>query len=102
MIHEPRPTDGVKHEITVRRLRASDRDGWQRLWEQYLSFYRAELPSHMSDHTFTRLCDDDDSVIGLLALDSDREAVGLAHLIFHPTNWAVAPDCYLEDKLVLQ
>ena len=87
-------------EITVRRLRTSDHEGWQPLWEQYLRFYRAEIPDSTSDNTFARLCGDDAALHGLLAIGAGGNPVGLAHLIFHPSTWADTPYCYLEDLFV--
>jgi GNAT superfamily N-acetyltransferase len=98
MVDKPEAHDGVKPEITVRRLRATDREGWQRLWQQYLRFYRADLPASTSDSTFARLCQGD--MVGLLAVDAAGDALGLAHLIFHPSTWAQRPYCYLEDLFV--
>jgi GNAT superfamily N-acetyltransferase len=100
MVDEPEPQDEVKPEITVRRLRATDREGWQRLWQQYLRFYRAALPASTSDVTFARLCQGDSGLVGLLAVDADGNAVGLAHLITHPSTWAEGSYCYLEDLFV--
>ncbi len=100
MVDEPEPQTDVKPEITVRHLRATDREGWQRLWEQYLRFYRADLPAATSDSTFARLCEGDSGLIGLLAVDRAGYALGLAHLIFHPSTWAEGPYCYLEDLFV--
>jgi GNAT superfamily N-acetyltransferase len=87
-------------QTTVRRLCDADRDGWQRLWDQYLRFYRAELPGHTSDSTFARLCEPDGALAGLVAVDADGNAVGFANLVFHPTTWAQNPYCYLEDLFV--
>jgi GNAT superfamily N-acetyltransferase len=87
-------------EITVRRLRAGDRADWQRLWEEYLRFYRADLAPGTSDRTFARLCEPDGDLMGLLAVDRDGSAVGLAHLVFHPSTWAETSYCYLEDLFV--
>jgi len=100
MVDDPDPQDGVKPEITVRRLRATDRDVWQRLWQQYLRFYRADLPAATSDNTFARLCEGDGELVGLLAVDRDGKALGFAHLIFHPSTWVDGPYCYLEDLFV--
>jgi GNAT superfamily N-acetyltransferase len=72
----------------VRRLRQTDREGWQRLWTQYLRFYRADIPASTSDITFARLCEADSGLVGLLAIDRDANALGLAHLIFHPGRGA--------------
>jgi GNAT superfamily N-acetyltransferase len=87
-------------EINVRRLRAGDREAWQRLWDQYLSFYRAELEPGTSDKTFARLCEPGSDLVGLLAVNAEGQALGLAHLIFHATTWAETPYCYLEDLFV--
>jgi GNAT superfamily N-acetyltransferase len=46
------------------------------------------------------LCADDRGLVGLLAVDAGGNAVGLAHLVFHPTTWAQRPYCYLEDLFV--
>lgn len=100
MVDEPEPQDGVKPEISVRRLRAADREGWQRLWEQYLRFYRADLPASTSDSTFARLCAGDSGLVGLVAVDAAGGALGLAHLILHPSTWGQTPYCYLEDLFV--
>jgi GNAT superfamily N-acetyltransferase len=90
----------MTEEITVRRLRAGDRERWQGLWDQYLSFYRAELTPDTSDRTFARLCEPDGDLVGLLAVDPDGQALGIAHLVFHPSTWTEASYCYLEDLFV--
>ena len=102
MVEEPGSQDDVRQDITVRRLRASDREVWQRLWRQYLRFYRADLPASTSDSTFARLCEDDSGLVGLLAVDAGGNGLGIAHLIFHPCTWAEGPYCYLEDLFVVR
>jgi GNAT superfamily N-acetyltransferase len=87
-------------EINVRRLRPHDREAWQPLWEQYLKFYRAELTPATSDRTFARLCEPDGDLVGLLAVDLADSALGLAHLVFHPSTWTDTSYCYLEDLFV--
>lgn len=87
-------------ELTVRRLRETDRKSWQPLWEQYLHFYRAEVPADVSDETFARLIEPDSGLVGLVAVGSDDRPVGLAHLVFHASTWAHPPHCYLEDLFV--
>ena len=100
VVDEPKPQDDVKPDVTVRRLRATDREGWQRLWTQYLRFYRADIEASTSEITFGRLCEADNGLVGLLAIDADGNALGLAHLIFHPSTWTDRPYCYLEVLFV--
>jgi GNAT superfamily N-acetyltransferase len=90
----------MTEEITVRRLQVGDREAWQGLWDQYLRFYRAELGPGTSDGTFARLCEPEGDLAGLLAVDPDGGALGLAHLVFHPSTWTDTPYCYLEDLFV--
>jgi GNAT superfamily N-acetyltransferase len=87
-------------DITVRPLQMGDRADWQRLWDQYLRFYRAELAPETTDKTFAGLCEPDSDLVGLLAVAPDGSAVGLAHLVFHPSTWTQTPYCYLEDLFV--
>jgi GNAT superfamily N-acetyltransferase len=48
---------------------------------------------------FTRLCARELGMHGLVA-EVDGQPAGLAHLVFHPTTWSSALDCYLEDLYV--
>lgn len=91
------PSDGP---YSARRLQDVDRDRWLELWAGYLSFYRAEIPDHVTDLTFRRLRDGRDGMLGLVATAPEEEPVGLAHLVFHPSTWATDGYCYLEDLYV--
>lgn len=84
----------------VRRLRDADREAWLALWHGYLAFYRAEVPDLTTDLTFARLCDDVAGMLGLVAVDGDDRAIGLAHLVFHSATWSTTHSCYLEDLFV--
>lgn len=86
--------------ISVRRLQDRDRDRWLELWGAYLSFYRAEVPDEVTELAFTRLRDGAQGMLGLVAVASDGEPVGLAHLVFHPSTWSGTTYCYLEDLYV--
>jgi GNAT superfamily N-acetyltransferase len=81
----------------IRAVVAADFAAWDRLWLAYLRFYRAEVPSAVTEATFRRLCDQTDGMIGLVATDEHGELLGLAHLVFHPSTWSVDSYCYLED-----
>lgn len=86
----------------IRRLERADYDEWLPLWQSYLRFYRAELAAETTSRTFERLVTEADGFAGLVAKDADSGVVGFAHLIFHPSTWAVGPYCYLEDLFVAQ
>lgn len=86
--------------VKVRSLRAEDLKRWQVLWSDYLSFYRAVVPDDVTALTFQRLCDRQQGMVGLVAADSDDEAIGFAHLIFHPATWSASGYCYLEDLYI--
>jgi GNAT superfamily N-acetyltransferase len=84
----------------VRRLEDDDAVGWRVLWDGYTSFYRSEIPDHVTDLTFARLRDGEDGMVGLVAVDGDDAPVGLAHLVFHAATWSESGYCYLEDLYV--
>lgn len=83
----------------VRPLRPADRPAWEPLWQGYLSFYRATLDAATTDDVFARLSEERDGMFGLLATDGDA-AVGLAHVIVHPSTWTRGRYAYLEDLFV--
>jgi GNAT superfamily N-acetyltransferase len=86
--------------VRVRRLQTADLDRWRVLWDAYLSFYRADVPEHLTDLTFRRLSDGEQGMLGLVAVDADDTPVGLAHIVFHSSTWSDAGHCYLEDLYV--
>ena len=83
----------------VRPLRPEDRAAWQPLWDGYLSFYRERLEPAVSDDVFDRLAAGAEDMWGLLAV-LDGQAVGLAHVILHPSTWTTGRYAYLEDLFV--
>ncbi len=85
--------------VEVRPLRATDRDAWQPLWEGYLAFYRKNLEPAVTDDVFKRLSREAQGMFGLLAVHEDA-AVGLAHVVLHPSTWSTTRSCYLEDLFV--
>lgn len=80
-------------------LAASDRSEWERLWADYLVFYRSELPESVTDDVFARLVAGD-GLHGAIARDDAGRAVGFVHWLFHPSTWSTRGDRYLEDLFV--
>jgi GNAT superfamily N-acetyltransferase len=97
---EPAVNQAAAH---IRLVAPADRAAWDALWRGYLSFYRADLPPAVTEHTWSALLDDASPVHGLVAEASAGGAarlVGLAHVVLHASTWSTAPSCYLEDLFV--
>jgi GNAT superfamily N-acetyltransferase len=86
-------------DMIIRPIQTNDREAWEPLWHGYLDFYRATLSPEVTERTWAALCDPASAVHGLVA-EQDGRLMGLAHLIMHPTTWAIRPTCYLEDLYV--
>ena len=84
--------------VTIRALRAEDKDQWQRLYDVYQGFYgRPDLPQGFFDSGFARLMSGDRRDFqGLVAADGGQ-LLGLTHYVFHPTMRTPAGTCYLQD-----
>jgi GNAT superfamily N-acetyltransferase len=89
-----------RSQPAVRALRTEDFSRWRVLWDGYLSFYRSELDEKTTELTFRRLCEGEQGMLGLVAVDADDQPIGLAHLVFHSSTWSTAGYCYLEDLYV--
>lgn len=87
--------------VRVRRLEAGDQEAWRRLFKGYVDFYKADVPEAVVALTWQRLLsDDEDSMLGLVAVDASGRMVGLATLLFHRSTWSPTCYCYLEDLFV--
>jgi ribosomal protein S18 acetylase RimI-like enzyme len=82
--------------IVIEPLDAGDREGWEPLWQGYLTFYGASLTPEVTDTTWRRLLDPAEPVNGLVAL-LDGEIVGIVHYIYHRSTWTMGDYCYLQD-----
>ena len=89
-------------DFELRELNKDDFDSWRRLWSVYLAFYNTSLNELIYETTFARLVSKDNtSQNGIVACKND-EMVGLVHYIFHPDNWNIEDDCYLQDLFVVE
>jgi GNAT superfamily N-acetyltransferase len=87
--------------MRVRRLEASDRDAWRRLFLAYIAFYRAEVAESTVELTWQRLMQGGEGAhIGLVAVDEGNAPVGLALILMHRSTWSPTWYCYLEDLFV--
>lgn len=86
--------------VTTRQLEQRDWEGWQKLWQEYLTFYETELPSEIYDSSFKRMLSNDPREFHGLVAEKDGQLVGLAHYVFHRHGWKIENVCYLQDLYV--
>jgi len=85
-------------QVEITQFHPEDKPRWAELWRAYLDFYRTTLPPEQFGDTWGRLLHD--TQIHGLAARRDGAIIGIAHYLFHPTAWASAPACYLQDLYV--
>ena len=85
--------------VLIRAIGEDERDAWNPLWADYLTFYKTTLAQQISDTAWARFHDPDEP---LFALGSyvDGRLLGIAHYLFHRSTWAHNRYCYLEDLYV--
>lgn len=83
----------------IRPIVTDDFGRWVVLWQGYLHFYRAQLSTSATRHTFNRLRAQSDDMFGFVAERGDS-LIGFAHGLLHPSTWSARPSCYLEDLFV--
>lgn len=87
--------------LRIRRLEAGDKAAWLPLFKAYVDFYKAAVPEDVIELTWRRLlADEEESMLGLVAIDEAGTLVGLATLVFHRSTWSPTCYCYLEDLFV--
>src|SRR3546814_10280243 len=87
--------------IQIRPLTADDREAWLGLWQGYQLFYEARIDDEVTTLTWSRIIDPDGPIQGLGA-ESGGRLIGIAHYLFHPSSWAAADYCYLQDLFVAE
>lgn len=85
--------------MSVRDPRPDDEADFRRLWGEYLTFYRKDLPEGVTAHTWARILDPASPVFARL-VEKEGAVVGFAVCVVHEGTWHVQPLCYLEDLFV--
>jgi GNAT superfamily N-acetyltransferase len=83
--------------VTVRPLRAADKEQWAGLWTGYLAYYETTRPQELFDLYFARLLGENPQDFNGLVAEIDGRLVGLTHYLFHRHGWSEANTCYLQD-----
>ncbi len=87
--------------ITTRALTVADRADWERLFRGYIAFYEAAIADDVIEQTFHKLLSSDPGThSGFVAVGADDRAIGIAHMLFHPSTWSKIGYVYLEDLYV--
>jgi GNAT superfamily N-acetyltransferase len=79
----------------IRLLKRGDHQQWLELWRGYQDFYKADLSSGEGE-LFDRLLAPQKNGPFALVCERDKELLGLAHYLFHPSTWG-QDRCYLND-----
>lgn len=87
----------MANALTIRPLRAEDRESWSEMWHDYLAFYETSVPDEIYEKTFARLLGDDPQDFSCFVAETDGQLVGLTHYLFHRHAWKVENVCYLQD-----
>jgi GNAT superfamily N-acetyltransferase len=87
--------------MLIRPMDATDRGGWDPLWQGYLTFYKASVDAATTDVTFARLTSGSEPMGAFIAVESDGRAVGMVHWILHRSCWTQGDYCYLQDLFVV-
>jgi GNAT superfamily N-acetyltransferase len=83
--------------VTVRPLRAEDREQWQPLWDGYNLFYeRPDLPGEITEASWARFLDPSEPMFAAVA-EMDGRIVGLVHYLYHRNTAMIDDVCYLQD-----
>lgn len=87
-------------ELTIRPIGLNDREAWEQLWKGYLDFYEKTVPKETTEFAWNRLTTTHE-VEGLVAVDDQGEALGLAQFLYHHSTNSIGGNCYLQDLYVI-
>jgi GNAT superfamily N-acetyltransferase len=80
--------------ITIARLAPADKDAWEDLFRQYITFYEEDQPQSMYDRAWSEF--QADTRMHALGACLDGTLAGITHFLAHPST-TNADVCYLED-----
>lgn len=92
-------SQGNRPLVRVRMATTGDYLAWYRLWQGYLAFYEASVPTEVTQATWRR-CLSDVWPMDCLVAVVDGDLVGFAIVVTHPGTWSRQQVGYLEDLFV--
>ena len=92
--------DAVVTDLLIRKIQATDFEGWLPLWDGYNAFYgrsgSTALDERVTAQTWERFLDAGESVHAFVA-ELDGRIVGIVHFLFHRSTSRLSDVCYLQD-----
>lgn len=86
--------------VTIREVRASDRAGWDALYQGYATFYKVTQTPQMRDTVWSWLFDAAQQSEGLVAEDGDGKLIGLTHFRPFARPLSASVGGFLDDLFV--
>lgn len=86
--------------LTIRLIKAGDKESWQLLFEQYLDFYQTSRPQIIIDTVFARMISGDSGEFRGFVAEIDGVIVGFTHFLSHRKMWDIENALYLQDLFI--
>ena len=90
----------MKPPVTVRRAGAGDEPVLLGPWLSYCRFSGVEFPPSVSDSVIRRICDPENRMNALLAMDDLGVALGFVNYLMHDFTFGDSYACLAEDLFV--
>lgn len=87
--------------ISIRTLIQTDYQSWSALYSGYAEFYQVNQTKEMQDKVWAWILDPDHEVKGLIAINEENVAVGLAHYRSFSRPLSATIGGFLDDLFVI-
>jgi GNAT superfamily N-acetyltransferase len=87
-------------ETIIRDVTAADEAAWRQLWAGYCAFYETDMPAEVTDETWRRILDPENTTFGAIVAERDGRVVGIANYVLQWYTWSTGQQCYLNDLFV--
>ncbi len=84
--------------MNIYPLKEKDKTSWEKLWQEYLTFYQTSISEKVSENTWKNILKGE-QVKGFGAFVNDK-LVAFVHIVIHPNTWNDTDCIYIEDLFV--
>ncbi len=85
---------------TIRALKKDERADWERLFTDYATFYKTQIPDGAADKVWSWIFDDDNEFWCDVAVDDDGRLIGFTQYQLMHRSLGGSMVCYLSDLYV--